>query len=356
MSKLVVHIGMTIFLALVSGCSPIQPVMPPPTPTPTATVAPTPTLTPALAPRPTLFRGVNLGNYLEAPKGQDWGYTLQPTHLALIAEAGFDHVRVPIRWSDYALEDPPYTIEPAFFERVDAVVADALAHGLRVVINMHHYEQLMRLPREHKARFLALWEQIAAHYAAQPPELYFELLNEPNGALTPQLWNEFAAEAIAVVRRSNPNRTLVIGTADWGGIYPLYYLELPDDPNLIITYHYYYPFEFTHQGAEWVEGSSAWLARTWDGTPEEVRAVANDMDYALLWAQRKGWRLWMGEFGAYSRADMASRARWTYSVAREAEKRGIGWAYWEFGAGFGVYDPAAGIWRQELLEALIPPE
>jgi endoglucanase len=66
--------------------------------------------------------------------------------------------------------------------------------------------------------------------------------------------------------------------------------------------------------------------------------------------------VYLGEFGAYSRADMASRARWTARVVREAEARGFGWAYWEFGAGFGAYDRATGTWRQPLLDALLPPD
>ena len=63
----------------------------------------------------------------------------------------------------------------------------------------------------------------------------------------------------------------------------------------------------------------------------------------------------MGEFGAYSKADMESRVRWTDFVARSAEKRGIAWSYWDFAsAGFGVYDGLNKMWRIELLKALIP--
>ena len=50
---------------------------------------------------------------------------------------------------------------------------------------------------------------------------------------------------------------------------------------------------------------------------------------------------------------MPSRARWTKAVVREAETRGFSWAYWEFGAGFGAYDPEAKAWRQPLLQSLI---
>ena len=51
---------------------------------------------------------------------------------------------------------------------------------------------------------------------------------------------------------------------------------------------------------------------------------------------------------------VASRVAWTAAVAREAERLKMSWAYWEFGAGFGIYDPAARQFREPLLKALIP--
>ena len=50
-----------------------------------------------------------------------------------------------------------------------------------------------------------------------------------------------------------------------------------------------------------------------------------------------------------------TRVLWTTFVRSEIEKRGFSWAYWEFGAGFGVYDREAKVWREELLNALIEP-
>jgi endoglucanase len=47
----------------------------------------------------------------------------------------------------------------------------------------------------------------------------------------------------------------------------------------------------------------------------------------------------LGEFSPYSTAELASRVRWTNFVRQAAEQRGFTWAYWEFAAGFGVYDP-----------------
>ena len=62
----------------------------------------------------------------------------------------------------------------------------------------------------------------------------------------------------------------------------------------------------------------------------------------------------MGEFGAYEKADLKSRARWTQCLAEESMKRKIGFAYWEFCSGFGVYDSKNGQWVEPLKNALKP--
>jgi endoglucanase len=35
------------------------------------------------------------------------------------------------------------------------------------------------------------------------------------------------------------------------------------------------------------------------------------------------------------------------------EARGMSWTYWEFAAGFGVYDPQTLTFRQRLLDSLL---
>jgi len=81
--------------------------------------------------------------------------------------------------------------------------------------------------------------------------------------------------------------------------------------------------------------------------------LRKDFDHAAAWAKKQQRPLFLGEFGAYHVADMASRACWTRAVAREAEARGFSWAYWEFGAGFGAYDREKGKWHPALLDALV---
>ena len=360
-------------------------VTPRPTAVPTATTAPPGAELVARSAR--LGRGVNLGNALEGPTEGAWGMVIEEDFFSLIHEAGFDTVRVPIRWSAHAAEAAPYTVDPEFFERIDWVVEYALAQDLNVVINMHHYDELFESPADHADRFVAIWEQIAARYEPQPGTVYFELLNEPHGNLDFKTWNLLLERTVEVVRAVDDHHTLVLAGGDWGGISSLRTLVIPEgESNVIATFHYYDPFLFTHQGAEWVGPEIGTVGVTWPGPPEAdvtllpesrkvdwVRlwflrynqtpgranpaspvAITQAFDRALDWSESTGVPLWLGEFGAYSTADMDSRARWTAAVRKEAEARGFSWAYWEFGAGFGVYDRDAQTWRQPLLDALVP--
>jgi endoglucanase len=342
-SRIVTFIQLALALTLVSACS----TAPTPAPTPEPPVD-------AFTINQRLAHSVNLGNALEAPTEGEWGVTLKEEFFQVISQKGFTAVRLPVRWSAHALKEAPYTIDPEFFKRVDWAVAQAFANNLAIVVNMHHYEEMALDPAGNQARFLAIWQQIAEHYQAYPNALMFEPMNEPNGLLNAKHWNDLVAAVLPVIRATNPTRNLVIGPAEWNGMRALQDLKLPaDDQHIIVTFHYYNPFQFTHQGAEWAAGSESWLGTKW-GSNAEKQSVEFDFNVVAQWAKDNNRPIFLGEFGAYSKADMDSRARWTAAVAREAEAHNFSWGYWEFCAGFGVYDPATGQWREPLVQALLP--
>jgi endoglucanase len=302
-----------------------------------------------------LGRGINLGNALEAPKEGDWGVKLEARYFRAIKEAGFATVRLPVKWSGHALDKAPYTLDPKFAERVDWAVSQALANGLNIIMNVHHYDQMDAAPDEHLPRLEALWAQVAARYRDRSDQIIFELFNEPHAKLTDAKWNAAIPRLLAAVRKTNPTRTVIVGPVSYNAIRALDKLELPtDDRRLLVTIHYYDPFQFTHQGASWVKGSNEWTGKKWSGTEEEKSQVSKALATAAAWAKAHDRPIFLGEFGAYSQADMDSRARWTRFVAREAERLGFSWAYWEFCSGFGAFDPATHVWREPLKAALIP--
>ena len=302
-----------------------------------------------------LGRGINLGNMFEAPREGDWGPHLDPAWFARLRQRGFQHVRIPVRWDtpERTQQDPPYPINPEFLQRINHIVDAALAQDLHVILNMHHHDPLFEDPHAHSDRFLAQWQQVADHFQHHPPTLLFEVLNEPHNNLTPERWNVLFRDALAKIRRHNPARAVLLGTPNWGGPGSAKLLTPPDDPYLILTIHYYLPFPFTHQGAEWVEGSTPWLGTEWHDTAAERAAVIHSFQPVFDLAREHQLPVHIGEFGAYARADMESRIRWTGFLARWFEEQGFSWAYWELAAGFGILDPETGTFREPLLDALL---
>jgi endoglucanase len=287
--------------------------------------------------------------------------TLQTKYFQAIKQAGFASVRLPVKWSAHTQTKPPYAIDPKFAERIDWAVNQATGNGLNIIIDVHHYTEMDASPDEQLPRLVAIWEQIARRYKDKPASVYFELLNEPHGKSIEAKWNAVIPALLAAVRKTNPTRPVIVGPAFWNEISALDKLELPPDKNLILTVHYYDPHKFTHQGAYWMEGSAAWRGTRWNGDEEERAAVRASLDKAAQWAKQHNRPVFLGEFGAYEQADMDSRVRWTRFVAREAEKRGFSWTYWEFCSGFGAYDPKIDQWRPALKDALLdtddpPPE
>ena len=300
-------------------------------------------------------QAVNFGNTLEAPREGDWGFRLNSSHFRTVAEGGFDSVRVPIRWSAHASASAPYTIDSEFFERIDWVVDQAKRNDLGVILDMHHYDEIFDDPDGHRGRFVEMWRQIADRYRDEPDTVYFELLNEPHADLNEIQWNSILAETLSVVRETNPDRPVIVGPDGWNSLHELDKLRLPEhDRNLIATYHYYSPFQFTHQGAEWVNGSEPWLGTTWNSNRPREAAISRDFDTVAEWSRENDRPVLLGEFGAYEKADIDSRRLWTRFVSNAAAERGFSWAYWEFGAGFGVFDRSQKRWVTEIYEALRP--
>lgn len=428
-----------------------------------------------------LGSGVNFGNALEAPNEGEWGLTLEGSYFDAVKAAGFKHIRLPVSWTNHASKSAPYTVDAGWLARVDWAVNQATQRGLKIVLNVHHYDELNTNPTAEETRYLAIWKQIAERYKNQPSSVYFEILNEPHDTFNtdPEIWNKLLAKAITVIRQSNPTRPLIVGPMGWNALWNLPKLKLPADSKLIVTVHFYDPMSFTHQGADWVspppptgvvwDGTTPDFAPGWqnwswdsglkfvesalevtynkgyagfylhndnpssdytqlafrtnapvnllvmckkDGTGKAVNTVAGQtttvnlsecgnptgltdfflqnntpdpkgafrMDllelrgptktlslistaqsaiaeafgFAQAWGKQNNRPIYLGEFGAFEKADMDSRVRWTAAVRSEAEKHGFSWAYWEFGAGFGIYDRTAKQWRTPLLKALVP--
>jgi endoglucanase len=162
-------------------------------------------------------------------------------------------------------------------------------------------------------------------------------------------------------------------------------LRLPDDDqNLIVTVHSYDPFLFTHQGATWSGPDTKVTGIAFPGPPRtplkpdpnlkvnkwvldwvaqynneptatnpcSPRIVQGVVDRAREWSEYYGRPIHFGEFGCFTTADPASRANYYRTFREAAEKAGMGWAIWDWKAGFRYWDEKAGRPEPGMREAL----
>jgi len=298
-------------------------------------------------------RGVNFGNMLEAPNEGEWGVYARDEYFKIVKDLGFDFIRLPVRWSAHT-SGSQHKIKPSFLTRVDHLISQALDNDLGLILNIHHFEGMDNDPDANSKKLYAIWEQLSAHYAGLPLNVVFEINNEPHNKLTTEIWNQYQNKCIEVIRRTNPTRKILVTAAEWGGPNGVINLILPKDGNLIVSFHSYDPFTFTHQGADWTGDSNAqkWIGTQWHGTGAELRDLEQPFLRMRSWSEASGIPVILGEFGVLDKADMTSRARWAAAMRELAENYGFAWSYWEFCAGFGLYDPVRRQARDPLAQAL----
>lgn len=299
-------------------------------------------------------RGISLGNALEAPNEGDWGLKILPEYFKIIKDAGFSSVRIPIRWSAHILDKDSYIIKKDFFSRVDNVINQALQNNLIVIINIHHFNELYLHPFKYEEKFYLLWKQISEHYKNYPENLLFEILNEPHYFLTSRIWNKLIKNVVPIIRIKNGARILLIGPVKWNNLEGLRKLEIPKNfENIIITFHYYKPFIFTHQEAEWVRFSKFFKGILWKSSEKEIHKIEKHFNKIKDWGIKFNFPINLGEFGAYHKADTESRINWNKAVSTLAMKNNFSYIYWEFGAGFGFFDIQKKEWKTDLLNSIV---
>lgn len=297
-------------------------------------------------------RGVNVLGY--DPYWSDPGKArFQWRHFAAIRRAGFDFVRLNLM--AFRFMDAQNRVDPQWLAKLDAVVSEATQHGLGIIVDEHDFDACSANVEICRAKLSAFWEQVAPRYAGAPRSVAFEILNEPHDQLNGEPWNQLFAQELAIVRRTNPTRIVVVGPTHWNSYADLPLLKLPADPNLLVTFHYYEPMRFTHQGAPWVESTRNLSGISWGSEADRAELRAN-FEKVRAWADASHRPILLGEFGAYDKSGTPIQYRVAYdsAVAREAERHGFGWAYWQFDSDFILWDMQKNGWVEPILHALMP--
>ena len=350
-----------------ASVDPTQSTAPTVAPVPTVVAAPLSAVPPQRLKR--LSKSVNITRWFWYTEGQGGAYFknyMTDADLKLIHEMGVLSVRLVISPTFFYQVAKPTELNPAMIGYLDNAIDRLLAYDLAVVIDMHDEDKASWLKdQQYVEGFLQFWPVLAKRYADRnPDQVIFELLNEPTFEQEAERWAALQARWVGAMRAVVPTHTLIVTGNEWGGISGLMKLSPLADKNLVYSFHFYEPFQFTHQGATWSSPEVVDLRDIpYPATAERCKPMLdkitnsakkstlrnycysfwtasklkNKLAEAADWGKQHGVPLWMGEFGVYCPYSPAQdRAQWIHDVRASAESLNIGWALWGYDECFGM--------------------
>jgi endoglucanase len=297
-----------------------------------------------------LGRGINILGYDGIWEGAS-NSPFRTENLRMIKEAGFSHVR--INFFGFKHMNSENIMDNTVLERLDTVIEEVVSRHLIPILDEHDNNYCQRYLASCAEKLKAFWKQISTRYQRKYPSLIFEILNEPGGNMSAATWNSLLTEVLSIIRNTNSERLVIVAALNTEGV-TIDQLILPaHDRNLIATFHYYDPMEFTHQGAPWSRKFSSLGPTEW-GSAEEKNKITSEFRKIKLWSEKENRPIYLGEFGVFERAPERSRSQYLSFVARSAEQFGWAWAYWQFDHDFAAFDSLQQRWKPDVLDALVP--
>lgn len=306
--------------------------------------------------------------------------------LQQLADLGFDHIRLPFN------ENQLYTLtgqrNEQTFEIIHNVIRWCEQANMRMILDCHQtYDHdfskfsSIKLFKEAEAqdRFAELWQKLSAEFRKYSNELVaYEILNEPN-AVDNKSWNHVANKMVKVIRDLEPERIILLGSNKANRVTTFPGLQIPkNDPNIILSFHFYYPYLLTHYKADFYKAIkdidvpiaypgqivSDSVVNTLDAEGKKVMEKYNGvytkqslyelMKPAIDVAKKAGLRIHCGEFGSnFAYPDKSLQLRWMKDLVAIFKENKIPYTVWGYRKQFGVFNDQRKIKDQGYLEALV---
>lgn len=329
--------------------------------------------------------GWNLGNQLEASSGglpseTCWGNPEITKELIDTVKAqGFKTVRIPVSYLDMIGDGPDYKIDTDWLDRVQEVVDYVVDNDMFAIVNMHgdgyytvDHSWLLCAEdddkqTEIKDKYGKVWTQIADRFKDYDQHLIFESMNEEfnndygkpdaNAYENINAYNQIFVDSVRATGSNNEKRWLLLPGWNTNIEYTAndeYNFKIPTDngckadgKRIMISVHYYDPFNFTideNKTARTQWGKYA--VKNYDNWGQEDYV---DSQMALLNEKfvSQGYPVVIGEFGAQDKTEKFAdynefRRYWSEYLIKAAKKNGIVCVYWDNGyngnKGFGIID------------------
>lgn len=334
-----------------------------------------------------LARGFNLPNWDAAePERRPIGAT-----LSALRERGFTHIRLPVFHAAFSAGDLGGAAAVAYLDASAKTIRDLNRLGFLVSVDLHPDQAMNALyradPERGLARLTAIWRALAARLSGfGADDIALELLNEPD--TDAETWKRHSTALAGLLRGLFPDHTIIFGPAGPQRFENL--PELPDlnDANIVYAVHFYDPFLFTHQGADWLAADDPirhfsdlpfpmafedkavqWLYESLrsEGRHDAADTLRRELatpwgihDISEAFVRMRDWSVAgarpviINEFGVLAdHAPRIARLTWLKTVSGEAEKNCFAWTHWDYSDGFGFVDATTQSPDEAILRMLL---
>lgn len=312
-------------------------------------------------------KGVDLGGWFSQcnyTKERYEGFITEED-FANLSTWGIDHVRIPVDYNLVETEEGQYLEEG--FGYLQRAIDWCGKYGLNMILDLHKAvgysfdenegENGFFADEKLQERFYRLWEQFAQRFGGYGDRLAFELLNEVTDASYCETWNRIADTCIQRIRKIAPNIKILVGGYWNNSVSAVKDIKLSSYENIVLNFHCYEPFIFTHQAAHWVKGFPEHFKV---GFPEKCEIYEEyigkyfpdmlnpfcdmtegketvDSEYferlfaeAIQVAEERNVPLYCGEYGVIENADAESTLKWYQTIHPVFVRHGIGRAAWSY--------------------------
>lgn len=225
-----------------------------------------------------LGKGMDV-DWCKTSKGQKYYNTIACESFKL---SGISHVRIRIK--DY--------VSDKLFESLDKQINDCLEHGLIPVIAYQANEFKNAPTEENIQKVVKWWETVAERYKDKSFFLAFDLLIEATDALNkqPEKLNEIYGRIVPEIRKTNPERILMISPRLRSDAAYLHELKIPEGHNgyLMAEWHFY------AAGPSKTNTRKLWTT----GTEAEKKLITDKIQLALKWQEENKIPTWVGAWMA----------------------------------------------------------
>lgn len=303
-------------------------------------------------------KGVNLSEGLGA-----WNINqYDKTDIDNLKSIGVDVIRLPLYLESFCVKDTNHQLDTILYVYLDTLVDACEADEIYCIIDNHSYTSDKVYPDRKiiDEHLQSVWAQLAAHYKDRSKYVMYEILNEPHN-ISYNDWNKIQLNALNTIRIYDTTHIVVLCGAEYSNAKDLRTIQFNTDPNVICTFHFYSPFHFTHQGADWTSPEVKDLSaipfpydkRRIYSLPKEIRdtpignylqtgfakmdteeALREEMKLAVSFRDRKHIPVFCGEMGSYDKTALEEdRIRWFKAVGSLFAEYHIPFCEWGYGGG-----------------------